>query len=110
LNLLPEDVAAAAQVYANGEVSWPINDAERAIHALADAGLLILGLDVRQVDNDERIREVAWSSFNPPSSDDRSTALVAARDAALEALRRPDTHEFGDRILITWRPLPPAAA
>lgn len=51
-------------MYTNGEVSWPIGEAELAINALADAGVVILGLDVRHVDKDGRTQEVAWSSFS----------------------------------------------
>lgn len=105
LKRLPEDVAASAQAYANGEVSWPIDGAERAIRALADAGFVILGLDVRRLDDAGGIHEIAWSSFDPAGWGTGNQR----RDAALAALARPDTHEFGNRILITWESIPPTA-
>jgi hypothetical protein len=43
LAVLPAGVRAAAPIYDNGEISWPIADAQGAKDALADAGFLILG-------------------------------------------------------------------
>ena len=46
LALLPGEVAAAAKVLDVGEVEWPPSLAQRAINALADAGLVPLCVKV----------------------------------------------------------------
>ena len=94
---LPDEVVAAATVDSNGEVRWPVDQAPAAISALADAGQVILGLDVRAYEEDGRFIEVAWSSFEPDGYDD----IEHGRDAALVALQRPDPP--GESILVTWR-------
>jgi hypothetical protein len=93
---LPADVAESAHVDTNGEVWWQGQDAERAVDALADAGLVILGLDLRDYGGDSRFFETAWSSYGPTGSDD----VERARVAALAALARPD--RTGNAVLITW--------
>lgn len=100
LTSLPEEVRRSAWIQPNGEVSWPVGEAERAIKALAEASFIVLGLDVRR-QNDEFTLEVAWSAFEPTRADHEED-VRAGRDAALEALARPDVREFGDWILITW--------
>ena len=100
LALLPEEVRRTAWVQSNGEVSWPFEEAAGAIEALAEAGFVILGLDVRFQD-DQFTRETAWSAFEPARVE-HDEDVLAGRDAALEALARPDTREYGDWILITW--------
>jgi hypothetical protein len=99
---LPDDVRRSARIHANGEVSWPIESAAVAIDALAEASFVVLGLDVRRTDDDDGARETAWSSFEPGGLD-HDHDVRAGRDAALEALSRPDVREFGDWILVTWR-------
>ena len=104
---LPDDVRARARVYDNGEISWPIADASRAINSLADAGLVILGIDVRRHDDAGHTWETAWSDF---SSTERyresmaagTTPVEEARRHALQAVGRETTAEFGDWILLTW--------
>jgi hypothetical protein len=96
LDRLPQAVASAATVEPNGEVWWRVADAEAAVNALADAGLVILGLDMREYDEDGQFYEWAWSIYNPTGADD----VEAARRSALEALRRPD--RTGNAVLITW--------
>lgn len=81
----------------NGEVMWPAEQAEEAVVALADAGLIVLGLDVRDYSGDGGFVEVAWSSFDPSGEDD----AARSRDAALEALRRSPLP--GDWVLVTWQ-------
>jgi hypothetical protein len=98
LALLPADVAESAHVDASGEMWWFSEDAERAVNALADAGLVILGLDLRDYDDEGRFFEVAWSAFQPTGSDD----VEEGRAAALAALSRPD--RTGNAVLVTWQP------
>lgn len=97
LRLLPPGVASAATVDANGEVWWRSADADTAVNALADAGLVILGLDLREYDDDGRFYETAWSAYQPTGSGD----VEAARWAALTALARPE--RTGNAVLITWQ-------
>lgn len=107
--MLPADVRARARIYDNGEISWPIGDAEGAINSLADAGFVILGLDVRRHDDHGHTWETAWSDFSRTddyrrSSTGGATALVEkSRLHALRALAREETPEFGDWILVNWR-------
>ncbi len=109
LAVLPADIRARARIYENGEISWPIADAQRAINSLADAGFVILGLDVRRHDDEGHTRETPWSDFSGTGEYRRSgigdeTALVEkSRLHALQALAREDTAEFGDWILVNWR-------
>ena len=102
LALLPEDVrAAATRTPGSGEeFNWPLATAERAINALTDAGFVILGLDVRRYD--EGTFETAWSAFEPERSASAAANIENSRVAALDALGRDETPEFGDWILITW--------
>jgi hypothetical protein len=93
--LLPPYVADAASLDGNGAVWWCSKDAERAVNALAGAGLVILGLDLREYD-DGLFIEAAWSVFEPTGTSD----VEAGRSAALPALARPDC--FGNAVLITW--------
>ncbi len=94
---LPHEVAAAANVDANGEVWWHAQNAERAINALADTGLVVLGLDLREYDDQGNFFETAWSDYRPSGNND----VEEARTAALAALRRPD--RSGNAVLITWQ-------
>jgi hypothetical protein len=71
-------------------------DAEAAVGALADAGL-ILGLDLREYDDDGKFYEIAWGEYERTGRGDVEQALRAA----LVALARPD--RTGDAVLITWQ-------
>jgi hypothetical protein len=97
LRLLPPGIASVATVDANGEVWWRSGDAEAAVGALADVGLLILGLDLREYDDGGQFYEIAWSEYEPTGSGD----VEQARRAALVALARPD--RTGNAVLITWQ-------
>lgn len=96
VTLQAPEIAAAASVLDNGEVSWPVSEAEAAINALADAGLVILGLDMREYDNDGRFFERPVSAYEPAGSND----VEPARQAALEALQRG--RDLGNAVLINW--------
>ena len=61
---------------------------------LADAGRIVLGMDLRDYDDDGTFLETAWSVYNGADP-------VDAREAALEALTRDEPP--GDWTLITWR-------
>lgn len=97
LTPLPAPVRDAARVLDNGEVMWPVGDAELAIEALAAAGRVVLGTDVRDYQRDGSFFETPWSSFEPDGVDD---AALGCR-AALDALRRGPLP--GDWVLVTWR-------
>jgi len=90
---LPRHAREAAFVEPNGEVLWSVADAPGAIRALAEAGVVVLGTDVRDYDADGRFTEVAWSDYS-------GTDVETGRDAALAAIRRG--HLPGDWILVTW--------
>jgi len=97
LRLLPREVVDAATVQENGEVWWPLAHAKAAVNALADAGLVILGLDLREYDDEGRFFEIAWSDYTPTGPGDAE----GGRQAAISALSRPDL--FGNAVLITWQ-------
>lgn len=111
LTFLPEPVQRSAVRVSSGlEVMWPADEVEAAINALAYAGRVILGLDLRSdgpVSSSQRrdglATEVPWSSFEPP---DAATAVEDGRRAALDALRRPDCADLAAEgyswVLITW--------
>jgi len=107
LQRLPEHVRDAAHVLRNGEVMWRDTDAAAAVEALADAEHVVLGLDVRFYDPDERFVEVAWSVYrlDPTRSHDKN--VEAARVAALDKIERIDElalPEPGESrfVLVTW--------
>jgi hypothetical protein len=82
--MLLREVAQAATVDENGEVWWQASDAEAAVNALANAGLVILGLDLRDYDDSGAFVEIAWSDYRPTGTND----VEAAPLAALQALAR----------------------
>jgi hypothetical protein len=107
LSALPKDVQSAARVHANGEVSWPDSTAAIAISALADSGVIVLGLDLRYYDSNDTFYEIAWSSFEPNASKPTAANITDAREAALRRLAKIDEQDPPDdtverRVLITW--------
>ncbi len=98
---LPMNGAMSARVDPDGEISWPMEIAERAIDALTAAGFVILGLNARRLDQD-RIVETVWSTFEPDDEDDDADNVARSRQAALETLTREETDEFGSWLLINW--------
>ena len=97
LTLLPARVQEAARVLDNGEVMWPVGEAEQAIEALAAGGRVVLGTDVRDYQPDGSFFETAWSSFEPRGVDDADGGCRAA----LSALHRGSLP--GEWVLVTWR-------
>lgn len=93
LDLVSASVKQAAMVETNGEVLWPLAHAVEAVDALARAGHVVFGLDVREYDEDGRFVEVAWSAYD---GDD----TMKAREHALAALSRGSIP--GDWVLVTW--------
>ena len=94
LPVLSDAVRSRARVDPNGEVSWHVRDAPTVLRELAEAGRVVLGLDVRNYDDDGTFVEIAWSVYN-------GVDPVEARESALEALARDELP--GDWTLITWR-------
>ena len=68
-----------------------------AINALADAGRIVLGLDVRDYPDGDAFVEVSWSRFEPAG---RVDDVELAREHALSALLRPDLP--GTCFVVTW--------
>ena len=102
--MLPDQVRDRARFRENGEVEWRLADAARAINALADAGLIVLGLDLRSYP-DGHTMEVAWSSFEPDRDAGVEANVEDGRRAALDALVRDnfaENAEYAEWILITW--------
>jgi hypothetical protein len=95
LGVLSDALRLRARVEPNGEVSWHVRDAPSVLRELADAGRVVLGLHLRDYDDDGTFLETAWSVYNGADP-------VDAREAALGALTRDELP--GDWALITWRP------
>lgn len=95
LGVLSEELQSQARVHPNGEVSWDVRVAPAVLSELAEAGRVVLGLDMRDCEDDGTFFEVAWSVYN-------GSDPVEAREAALGALAREELP--GDWALITWRP------
>lgn len=94
---LPKPVQRNAQPTESGETMWHVRAVRGAINALADAGRIIVGLDVRDFALDGSFRETAWSSYEPTGAND----VEVARTAALSALDREQLP--GDWVLVTWQ-------
>ena len=92
LDVLPGPLRASARVEPNGEVAWSLADAPAVINALADAGRLVLGLDLRSYEGGQ--------TFEVPLSDHSGESVEPARREALAALQRDDIP--GEWVLITW--------
>lgn len=93
---LPASVQRAAHAVGHGETMWRIEAAANAINALARAGRVVLGLDVRDYAFDGSFIEVAWSSYEPTGDGD----VEFARTAALAALEREALP--GEWVLVAW--------
>jgi hypothetical protein len=95
LDALPPALAERARIDPNGEVSWPLSDASAVVEALADAGRLVLGLDIRDYSPDGTFHEFPWSDVGGEQN------VGVARDHSLAALQQ---HKVpGDWVLITWQ-------
>lgn len=95
LSVVPKAVRDVARVRVNGEVEWSLADAPRVINALADAGLVIVGLDLRSYPDGQTF-EVPWSSFEPDDGQGAAINVEAGRQAALDALARENFAEHAD--------------
>lgn len=106
LSALPDDLRAAAIFRNDGqEVMWPRHFAPRVVNALADAGVIVLGLDLRSDGEGSTppgvSTEIAWSAFRAGEGDQ----VEAARSDALRALDRLRTKTELDAygwVLVTW--------
>ncbi|WFR84563.1 hypothetical protein [Arthrobacter sp. Y-9] len=92
LSFLPAALQAGVRPGTHGGV-WHLSQAPDVVAALAAAGRLILGLDIRDYAADGTFVETSWSSYT-------GTDVGEARDRALEALRQPALP--GEWVLITW--------
>jgi hypothetical protein len=101
LSPLPEELRRAARTFANGEVAWPLADAADVLDALAAAGHLILGVDIRDFDDDGRFVEIAWTDTHTTG---RSPAdIEAARALAIAGVARATAETWHDPwALVTW--------
>jgi len=74
------------------------------IEALAAAGRIVLGLDLRRYEPDQSFLEAPWTIFDP-SIGPHEDLVAAARQVALSALRRADEGEWDqyDWVLVTWK-------
>lgn len=106
---LPESVRNAAIVLENGEVMWPFEHAEAALIALAHAGHVVLGVDLRSDGPDGTTSrtglatEVPWGSYEPRASRD---PIRDARDSAVASLRTLNAGALAAEgygwVLVTW--------
>ena len=109
LSLLPSELLSSAIRTETGEVMWPLAVAPAVVNTIADAGRLILGLDLRSDGGGGTATGLAtrlpWSSFRPEAVG-RDARIEAAREDALKALkrRRTDMGEISgyDWVIITW--------
>jgi hypothetical protein len=72
--------------------------------ALAAAGRVILGLDIRDYDAESCFVEVAWGVFEPGISGSLPQAVESSRAAAMVALDRAfKHHSWNDPwVVVTW--------
>ncbi|HEU5043420.1 MAG TPA: hypothetical protein VFT75_04725 [Nocardioidaceae bacterium] len=94
LDVISVELRSRARVDPNGEVSWHVQDAQAVLTELAEAGRVVLGVDMRDYNDDGTFVEVAWSVYE-------GTDPVEARTTAQQALGRDALP--GDWALITWR-------
>jgi hypothetical protein len=108
ISFLSPSLRAAAR-YTNGgrEVMWPRGCVAEVVNAMADQGLVVLGLDLRSdgggVTPAGLATEVPWSAYQRDRFP-RTDPVEGGRADALLALARPNLGEFADYpwILITW--------
>lgn len=93
LTVLSAGLQSRVRIDDDGEVSWQLGDAPAVIHELSQAGLVVLGLDIREYYEDGSFLEIPWSVYEGADP-------VASRDAALQALAREQVP--GEWVLITW--------
>jgi len=99
LTRLSSRIREAAIVNPNGEVRWPAEIAFEAINELADAGSVILGLDIWP----DEVGELTEAPLSAYSGGATEADIEPARLHAIEALRRvPGFGWSNPRILVTW--------
>jgi CHASE2 domain-containing sensor protein len=99
ISALPAALQETARIDANGEVSWPDEDAASAIEALTAAGHRVLGLDVRFYLADGTFYEIPWSSSEAETLQAKAEALQAL--SRIDELERPG-NAVERRVLVTW--------
>src|ERR1017187_6302878 len=110
LSFLPAEFLSSAIRTETGEVVWPLAVGPAVVNAIADAGRLILGLDLRSDGGGGTATglatEVPWSAFRPEAVG-RDARVEAAREDALKALKRRRTTRGEmsgyDWVVITWQ-------
>lgn len=80
---------------------WRRADAAAAIRALALAGKVVLGLDVRRYFSDGRFQETAWSDVGSEHGGDPDVGCETAL-AALARLDDEDDFDGYEWVLVTW--------
>jgi hypothetical protein len=76
-------------------VSWHARGAAAVLGEPAEAGRVVIGVDMRDNDDMGTFLEIAWSVYDGEDP-------VGAREAAFGALARDELP--GEWALITWRP------
>jgi hypothetical protein len=108
LTQLSDRLRDAVRIDANTEVSWPLGLAAQAIDELAASGCVLLGLDLRDYDDDGNFVEVAWSAHLGGGSGREE--IETARVEALAGVRRAlvEASNWNDPwVLVTWKAAAP---
>ncbi len=85
---LPDEIQSSARILPNGEICWPFGVASAAINAIANVGQVILGLDIRELDEaGKSLFEYTWS--NSDTILKAVDAVEIGRSHAHASLNRP---------------------
>lgn len=97
-HLSPRTISAAI-IEPNGEVRWPLDVVAEAITELADAGMVIAGLDIWP-DREGAPTEIPLLAYPGGHT---SADIEPARDMALDALAAVSTYGWENpNIRVTW--------